>query len=195
MEIFLLYVIVMNMKNKYILIIIIILFTSFIVGGLWFLNREPYVNLENPFVISSLDIVESWEFQAPYKDGGELEKRAFSEITRLKELFREDEFTDYTLYVSIAAQYDLLGEGKKEFEYLGYALASDVENTTGLAWHNMGKLMTRLGANESARIAFNNAVEAQPLPVYYMSMIEFLEEFFPDDKTAIDEAKKAIGIL
>jgi len=182
------------MKNKNILIIGVLLI-GIVFGGWWITKDSAYVKLDNPFSVSQVDTIGSWNFTGVYNDGGELEARALAEIVRLEKLLKEkdEKFTDYILYVSIAAQYDLLGDGEKVFEYLGDALAVDADNT-GLAWHNMGKLMTRLGAYESARTAFNNAVKAQALPVYYMSLIDFLEEYFPDDKLAINNAKKAIGL-
>lgn len=176
------------MKNKYIWIVGVLLFAA--VGLLFVTGQRVAKNL---FPIHSADVVKAWDFPGIYKDAGEREARAISEIARLKGLLGKGEYTDYTLYVSIAAQYELLGDGEKAYEYLGKVLTIDSEKT-GLAWHNMGKLMEKLEAYESARIAFARAIKAEAAPVYYLSQIDFLEHHFPNDTATIEESRKAIGL-
>ncbi|KKU80818.1 MAG: hypothetical protein UY07_C0032G0002 [Parcubacteria group bacterium GW2011_GWA1_47_8] len=176
------------MKNKYIWVAGALFLVTV---GLWFVKDQ--IVAKNPFPIHSVDVVKAWDFPGIYKDAGEREARAISEISRLKGLLGKGEYTDYTLYVSIAAQYELLGDGKRDYEYLGKALILDSEKT-GLAWHNMGKLMEKLGAYESARIAFGRAIKAEAAPVYYLSQISFLEQYFPTDTATIKEARTAAGL-
>ena len=180
------------MKNKYIGIIVIVLV---IVLGFWYIQsvrqEEP---LENPFTIVSTDVIESWQFKSSHNDAGELERGVITEISRLEDLLDEEGSNDYILYVGIAGQYILIGDGENAYEYLGKALALDSENT-GLAWHNMGRLMETLGAYDSARIAFDRMIEAQPLPAYYMSKIDFLERHFPEDIEEIEKTKKELNSI
>lgn len=131
--------------------------------------------------------VSEWEFQGAYSGDHELETKAKNEITRLEELVGSGEETDYSYYVSIAGQYGYLGDGEKEYEYLRKALAIDSE-TTGLAWHNMGSLMARLGAKEAARSAYARAMKAQPIPQYITAYLEYLTQNFPEDSVAIEVA-------
>lgn len=146
----------------------------------------------NPLSIIKTEEVKTWSFVGPYNDNGVLEAKALAEITRLEGILKKGQFTDYELYVAIANQHDLLGDGKKTYDYLSKALQIDSENT-GLAWHNMGRLMEKLGAYENARIAFDRAILAQPIPAYYMAKIDFLERHFPNDKNVIEKTKKELG--
>lgn len=117
------------------------------------------------FPVLSSDTIVSWSWKGPYKDGGEYEVKALNSIKRLLGLLGKGEYTDYELYVSLANQYELLGDGKKTYEFLLRALAIDSEHT-GLAWYNMGVLMKNLGALNTARVAFDRAYAAQPIPAY-----------------------------
>ena len=106
----------------------------------------------------------------------------------MKGLMGSPDFTKYELYVSIANQYELLGDGKQEFTYLNYALAID-STKTGLAWHNMGKLLERLGAYKSARVAYDRMVQAQSTSQYIRARLEFLQAHMPEDTDAIAQAQ------
>jgi len=100
-------------------------------------------------------------------------------------------FPKYDLYISIANQYDLLGDGAKEFEYLNKALTID-STTTGLAWDNMGNLLPKVGANLSARVAYRNAIKVQPIPQYAQDFYQFLLLKFPQDTADMTEAQKIL---
>lgn len=130
----------------------------------------------------------SWYFVGTYSDGGEFEARATSEIQRMKGMLNSGTFTNYELYVSIANQYELLGDGKQEYAYLNYALALD-STKTGLAWHNMGKLLEKLGSYKSARVAYDRMIQAQPISQYIRARLEFLQAHMPEDTDAIKQAE------
>ena len=130
----------------------------------------------------------SWYFVGTYKDGGQLEARANSEIARMKSLLNSGTYTNYEPYISLANQYELLGDGKQEYTYLNYALAID-STKTGLAWHNMGKLLERLGAYKSARVAYDRMIQAQPTTQYIRARLEFLKARMPEDTDAIAQAE------
>jgi tetratricopeptide (TPR) repeat protein len=172
-------------KNTFIILIIIVLAA----GAWWYSNHTSY-----KLPIASGDAVASWAFQGARKGNAALEKQPTDEITRLGGLLggdqsgANDDPTDYDLYVGIANQYDLLGDGAKEREYLEKALAID-STKTGVAWHNLGALMNRLGAYNTARIAFAKAVEAQPqVSAYHLARIQFLMDHFASDISAVDGA-------
>ena len=153
--------------------------------GAWWYTAQP-ASYDFEFVAG--EEVVSWNFQGAYTGNPELEARAEAEIGRLKGLFGQEGYTDYELYISIANQYGLLGDGKGEYDYLTRALAIDSE-ATGLAWHNMGKLLERLGALKTARIAYDNMVKAQPVIQYQTERLEFLRAYMPEDTEAIAEAE------
>lgn len=140
--------------------------------------------------IAEGDSVSSWNYRSAYTGNLELETRAHTEIARLKKLFGSKEYTDYILYVSIANQYGLLGDGVQELEYLEKALAIESE-VTGLAWHNAGQLFARLGAYNTARMALEKAAAAQPITQYQRALVDFLTEHFPGD-AAIQAGQQAI---
>ncbi len=177
-------------KNRYILIGIIILIALSICA--WFVwGKAPTYS----FPLVAGESVASWDFVGTYEDGGALEERVLANITRLKGLFGQEGYTDYELYVSFANQYELLGDGEKSYDYLLKALAIDSE-TTGLAWHNMGKLMERFGALKTARIAFDNMVTAQATMQYQTTRIDFLKAHMPEDTAAIKQAEAQLnGVL
>ena len=134
------------------------------------------------------DTVTSWDFAGTRKDGGQLEAAVRADITRLKGLLNSGTYSNYELYVSIANQYEMLGDGGKEYEYLNYALAID-STKTGLAWHNMGKLLERLGAYNSARVAYDHMIAAQFTSQYIRARLEFLQAHMPWDTDAIKQAE------
>lgn len=175
------------MKNRMILIVGLIILVA--VSGWWYMNRAP---ISYDFPLQSGDVVASWNFNGLYKGNAELVARAQHEIQRLRDLIGKegDDFPDYELFVSIANQYHLMGEGEKEFTYLKYALALDSENT-GLAWSNLGVLLEEVGAYRSARIAFEKSIAAQAIPQYRQTYLEFLMKHYPQD-AAVAEQKAAL---
>src|SRR3989344_3703282 len=140
------------------------------------------------FSLVPSETIASWDFVGTYNDNGQLEARANAEIARMKSLLNSGTYTNYELYVSIANQYELLGDGMQEFTYLNYALAID-STITGLAWHNMGKLLERLGAYKSARVAYDRMLAAQVTSQYIRARLEFLQAHMPEDTDAIAQAQ------
>jgi len=133
----------------------------------WFLfprhavTPQPDVSVPKLPSIAEGDNIASWNFEGAYADHPELVAKAEAEIRRLSDLIGEGTYPDVTLYVSIANQYELLGNGKQEYDYLGRAIMADP--ASGLPWHNLGVLMERLGALETARVAYERAVLLQPI--------------------------------
>jgi len=127
-----------------------------------------------PVALASGDEIASWNFIGAYTGQPELEQKAAAEVERLTGLLGTGEYTDYTLYVSIANQYDLIGDGTNELASLEKALAID-STQTGLAWHNIGQLFARIGAYQTARAAFERAVDAQPTQQYEQALADFVQ--------------------
>lgn len=152
--------------------------------------------LTNPFSLASGEVIGSWSYKGAYTGNPELERKAQAEIQRLDGMFGTKDNSNYMLYVSIANQYDLLGDGAKAYEYLLRALKED-SNETGLAWYNLGALLVRLDAPQSARKAYAGAVAAQPtVDQYQTRYLEFLTLNFPTEEKAIEDAyTKAKAIL
>ena len=149
---------------------------------------SPTQSSQAPFALVSGETVTSWDFAGTHNDNGQLEAKVRADIERLKGLLNSGEYTKYELYVSIANQYELLGDGKQEYTYLNYALAID-STKTGLAWHNMGKLLERLGAYKSARVAYDRLVQVQSTTQYIRARLEFLQAHMPEDTGAIAQAQ------
>lgn len=187
----------MQNVNKNIIIGIVV--ATFLGGGAWFMLGGG----AHPLLVAKGDTITSWNWQGTHKDGGALEKKANDEVARGKGLLGGDQSgkdgdpTDYILYVDIANQYQLLGDGKAAYDALGKALRIDATKT-GLAWRNLGALMEKLGALNTARIAYARAVEAQSNIVeYHVARLQFLMKNFSQDTAAIEaafeEAKEGVG--
>lgn len=134
--------------------------------------------------------VTEWSFEGALAHDPASEERIREDIKKLEDSFgsAEDGGTDYTRYVGLAQDYEMLGDGKRAYDYLTKALAID-SSGTGLAWHNMGVLLDRLGVPATARYAFSRAVDAQPqIMQYHTAQLEYLTERFPDDTRAIEAA-------
>lgn len=117
----------------------------------------------------------SWDLKNAYTGNAELIAKADAEINRLSRLLGSKEYSDYVLYVSIANQYGLKGDGTNELLFLEKALTLD-STTTGLAWYNAGRLFARLGAYKTARAVLEKAAAAQPIEQYQRALSEFAAE-------------------
>lgn len=144
--------------------------------------------LREKFQLNPADTIVSWNFAGTYANAPELVAKAEAEIKRLTSLIGERTYSDASLYVGIANQYELLGDGKNEYDYLGRAITTDANATSGLPWHNLGVLMERLGALETARTAYGEAALIQPqLKFYHYAYLEFLTTRMKDDATDIEK--------
>ena len=149
---------------------------------------NPSLPATHPLSLMKGDQVASWDFKGAYADRPDLIKKAEGEVTRLSGLIGSGAYSDMTLYVGIANQYGLLGAGSLEYEYLGRAIRADVNITSGLPWHNLGVLMERLGALETARVAYEKSTLIQPeMKFYHFAYLEFLTARMKDDTTDIEK--------
>ncbi|XKT75382.1 MAG: hypothetical protein ACJKSS_01170 [Patescibacteria group bacterium UBA2103] len=128
----------------------------------------------------------SWNFEGTHEASEQLTLQVENEIDRLKGLLGTGEFPDYDIYVGIAGQYELLGEGKKSYEYLQKAI---VENEArSLAYSNMGTLLGKLGAKESAKIAYEMALDRDDTVTNRINYIQHLEQYYTDDLDLVESA-------
>lgn len=141
-----------------------------LVGGAAFLLLPTLIGAGYP--IAKADHISSWSWQGVYKDGGTQEAGVKKEITLLKQN-KEKALDTYDLYVGIASQYELLGDGKSSYRYLSKAI--ELDKKRGLAYMNLGHLMEELGAFATARNAYDAAVAAEPgNPLYETAREGFL---------------------
>lgn len=138
--------------------------------------------------IAKGDVIASWDFKGAYADNAELIAKANTEINRFSGLLATTTSSTVSLLVSIANQYDYLGNGKQEYDYLSRAIEEGGE-TTGLPWHNLGVLMEKLGALQTARGAYEKSTLVQPqLKQWHFSYLEFLTTRMKTDVTDIKKA-------
>lgn len=142
----------------------------------------------NPLPIVEGDIVASWDFVGAYANNPELIAKADAEIKRITDLLGKGTYTDMSIYVGIANQYELIGDGKKQYDFLIQAV-KDGGTTSGLPWHNLGVLMERLGALETARIAYEKSTLVQPqFKFYHYAYLDFITKKMKDDVVDIEKA-------
>ncbi len=150
------------------------------------IKRQP----QTSFSLADGESIASWDFKGAYTDNPELVAKAQSEIQRLSEQLKTATSSAMILSVGIANQYELLGDGKNQYDYLTRAIQANPEN--GLPWHNLGVLMERLGAPQTARVAFEKSTLIQPeLAVYHYSYLEFLIQNMKNDTVGIEKAFRA----
>lgn len=152
--------------------------------------------VSHPLPLAKGDTVASWSFKGAYTGNPELTAKAQGEIARLSGLLATATSSKMILSVGIANQYELLGAGAQQYDYLGRAVRADAVN--GLPWHNLGVLMERLGALETARIAYEKSTLLQPeLKFYQYAYLDFLITRMKGDTASIERAfaaaEKSIG--
>lgn len=144
-----------------------------------------------PPSIAKGDTIASWSFTGAYTNNPELIAKANAEIISLSGLLETATSSRTSLLVAVANQYELLGEGKNEYNYLSLAIAEGGEKT-GLPWHNLGALMERLGALETARAAYQKATIVQPqYKQWHFAYLEFLTTRMKDNVTDVEKAFNA----
>lgn len=142
---------------------------------------------QTSFALREGDSVASWDFKSAYTDNPELVAKAENEIKRLSGLLVVATSSYMIIAVGIANQYELLGDGKNQYDYLGRAIQASPDN--GLPWHNLGVLMERLGAIRTAKVSYEKSTLVQPeWKFYHYAYIEFLTSRTKDDVANIEKA-------
>lgn len=139
------------------------------------------------FPIAQGDIIASWNYDGFLNDNGPREAEAHQKIKELESQLGKG--NDSSLYLSLAQEYDHLGDGRSAYTYLSRAIALDANKTSGVEWHNMGVLMEKFGAYRTARIAHEEAVKIQPnISAFQISRVELMIYHFPKDTTGVEKA-------
>ncbi len=142
----------------------------------------------NPLPIAKGDTVSSWDFVGAYTNNPELMAKANAEIKRITDLLWKGTYTDMSIYVGIANQYELIGDGKNQYDFLIQAVREG-GTASGLPWHNLGVLMERLGALETARVAYEKSTLVQPqFKFYHYAYLDFITKKMKDDVVDIEKA-------
>ena len=148
---------------------------------------KPRAVVQHPLPLALGDTITAWDFKGAYIGNPELVAKAQSEIKRFSDLLKTATSSSMILSVGIANEYELLGKGKEQYDYLGLAVRADAKN--GLPWHNLGVLMERLHAYETARIAHEKAATFQPqFSLYQYAYLEFLLQNMKSDTAVIEKA-------
>lgn len=143
--------------------------------------------VSHPLPLAKGDSIASWDFKGAYTGNPELVAKAQAEIKRFSDLLATATSSSMILSVAIANEYELLGKGKEQYEYLGRAVR--VDSGSGLPWHNLGVLLERLGAFKTARIAYEKATILQPQFAFYQfAYLEFLLQSFKQDTVVVEKA-------
>jgi len=128
----------------------------------------------------------AWDFEGSYETSGELTLRAETERERLETLLGSGEFPDYDIYVGIAQQHLLLGEGKKSYENLIIAVGEN--KARSLAFMNLGGLLGKVGAPESGKTAYEMGLDRDDNVQNRIQYIQHLEQYFGDDLDLVESA-------
>jgi len=96
------------------------------------------------------------------------------------------EFPDYDIYVGIAGQHTLLGEGKNAYKYL--LIAIEENEARSLAFMNLGTLLGKVGAPESAKVAYEMGLDRDDNVQNRINYIQHLEQYFGDDLDLVESA-------
>jgi len=126
--------------------------------------------LEDPTTIN-------WKFDAVTKDATSAEER-------IKQISGDSTIGDYEKDLSLAEEYRLLGEGDLTYKYLLKAI--DVLPNKSLTYGNLGDLLEKVGAIDSARGAYERAVTVESqYPVNHSNLIQFYIRNYSDDTDLI----------
>ncbi|MBI5406055.1 hypothetical protein HY972_03425 [Candidatus Kaiserbacteria bacterium] len=171
----------MRITKKYWVIAGIGLFAAVLAAGGW----SYYAKTRAPaFPINASDTIASWSFKGAYTGNDVLVARANADIAHLIGLLGKGEYDDYDLYLGIANDYGLLGDGKAAYRY--YNRSIRVHPGKGLAYMNIAHLMDELGAYHTVADAYTAGVQAEPgMLEYHIERLTFLTERFASDDAVI----------
>lgn len=127
-----------------------------------------------------------WDFEGVFEQTPELTLRAETEKDRLVAMLGTEEFPDYDIEIGIAEQHSLLGEGEDAYEHLQKAIS--LSEARSLAFVNMGTLLGKVGAPESAKLAYEMALDRDDTVQNRIQYIQHLEQYFGDDLDLVESA-------
>ncbi|MBL1434072.1 hypothetical protein COB87_000650 [Candidatus Wolfebacteria bacterium] len=127
-----------------------------------------------------------WDFEGSFEASEELMLRANTERERLIGLLGGGEFPDYDIEIGIAGQHSLLGEGKDSYKHL--LIAVSINEVRSLAFVNLGTLLGKVKAPESAKVAYERALDIDDNVQNRIQYIQHLEQYFGDNLDLVESA-------
>jgi len=147
----------------------------------------PAVAYAGPFPTNAADTIVSWSFKGAYSGNDTLVTQAKADIDKLTGLMGQGKYDDYDLYIGIANDYGLMGDGKTA--YNNYDKAVRIHPGKGLAYANLGNLFDQLGAYRTAADAYAKATAAEPRQLeYHLERLNYLVERFSADTARVSAA-------
>lgn len=157
------------------------------VGVWWYLGHRVVVK---PFPINPQDTISSWTFKGGYTGNQPLIDQTKADAAKLAGLLGKGQYDDYSLYNGIGNDDNLLGNGKAAYNAYNHAIALYPDNQ-GLAYANLGNLMSNMGAYYTAADAYAKAVQVEPTTLaYHVERLEFLTQKLPKNTDLIQAALK-----
>ncbi len=122
-----------------------------------------------------------------------IKKQIQKNIFSLSSKIGSDKKNNYNLLIQIAQDYELLSDGKSAYSF--YTLAAKEKPSNGLAFSNIGNLMQKLGAYNTAHNAYAESVRlSSSVEVYWLAYLGFLsahEQIAPYTAGVFVAARKA----
>lgn len=171
----------MHITKKHWVATAIAIVLAVIVGvGVWHYKESRVAS----FPISVGDTISDWTFKGAYTGNDTLIAQGNADIVHLKGLLGKGEYDDYDLYIGIANDYNLMGDGKAAYEYYNRAIA--VHPDKGLAYVDLAHLMDELKAYNTARDVYAKAIAVEPAQLeYHIEQLDYLTRQFPTDQALI----------
>lgn len=174
----------------------VILLVLIVAVGAWYVFAKPKTPAPTDFPIAQGDTISSWTFKGAYSGNDTLIAQAHTDMTTLKSYMGKGQYDDYDLWNGIGNDDASLGDGKAAYDAYDRAIAIHPER--GLAYDNLAHLMTLLGAYNTAKAAYAQAVTAEPSMLeYHLDRLTFLTTDLPKDNTdilaAFTDAAKQFG--
>lgn len=130
----------------------------------------------------------AWNYQGLIADEAGKAK-VLASIEQLGSQMKEAGADIYDLDLSIAQQYDRIGDGERAYRYLTYATV--VNPAKALAFVNMGNLFAKIGSFEPAETALLIAVEKEPQFSYtHLALTSFYRLHMPTEIEKIEQSFK-----
>ena len=124
----------------------------------------------------------NWNFPAVTNDADTVERQ----IERIK---NTSDIDAYEKAISLGEEYRLLGEGDKAYTYILQAV--DLEPNKSLPYLNLGTLLEKVGALDSARSAYERAVTVEPqYENNHANLVQFYMRYYPNDTKLIEATFK-----
>jgi tetratricopeptide (TPR) repeat protein len=147
-----------------------------------------------PFPVSASDHLTNWALPLP-QDAASSTPRLSAQVSQFQAMLGGGTYPNETIYVGIANDDILLGDGKAA--YLAYEKAIAASSSDALAYDDLGGLFARLYATSSAERAYAKAVALTPSQLLFqLSYLDYLAEVAPNapaTAAAFVSAKQVLG--